>query len=374
MIRIVLIITLIILSIAVAKADPSLDEKLKYITLPKGFSISVYADKVPNARSMTESESGILFVGTKDEGKVFALIDSNKDNRSDVTLTLASGLNQPNGVAYHKGSLYVAEISRVLRYDQVEEWARGGGKTPLKPTVIKSDLPKDGHHGWKYIRISPDGWMYIPVGAPCNICESKDPIYAAIHRMSLDGKKFETVAHGVRNTVGFDFHPVNGELWFTENGRDMMGDDVPTDELNKISKNGSHYGYPYCHQGTISDPQFGKERPCSEFVAPVRNLAPHVAALGMRFYTGKMFPAEFKNNVLIAEHGSWNRSTPLGYRVMRVQLKEGKDPTYESFATGWLQNGSAWGRPVDVHLKTDGSILVSDDKVGAIYRITYSAK
>lgn len=226
----------------------------------------------------------------------------------------------------------------------------------------------------KFIRISPDGWLYIPVGAPCNICESEDPTYAALHRMSLDGKKFETVARGIRNTVGFDFHPKTGELWFTENGGDRLGDEIPADELNRLSKLGEHFGYPYCHQGDIPDPRYGKKRSCSEFTPPARKLGPHVAALGMRFYTGKNFPDEYSGQILIAEHGSWNRSQPIGYRITLVRVNDGTEPTYETFASGWYLNNSVWGRPVDIHINKDGSIFVSDDKAGAIYRIRYDKR
>jgi glucose/arabinose dehydrogenase len=340
---------------------------LSQITLPPGFTIEVFAADVANARSMTLSPGGVLFVGTRREGKVYAIVDRDKDNRADRVYTIASGLNMPNGVAFRDGSLYVAEVSRILRYDDIE----ANLESPPKPAVVHDTLPTERHHGWKFIAFGPDGLLYVPVGAPCNICESEDPRFASITRMKPDGSGFEVFAHGVRNTVGFDWHPATRELWFTDNGRDMMGDDVPPDELNHAPKAGMHFGYPYCHGGTIKDPEFGDKRPCSAFTPPAQKLGPHVAAIGMRFYTGTMFPAEYRNHIFIAEHGSWNRSTPIGYRVMLVKLDGNKAVSYEPFAEGWLQGGKAWGRPADVLVMPDGALLVSDDSAGVIYRISH---
>ncbi|HKI03153.1 MAG TPA: PQQ-dependent sugar dehydrogenase [Thermoanaerobaculia bacterium] len=345
---------------------------LDRIKLPPGFSISVFSDRVPDARSMARSPKGILYVGTRNEGKVYALVDRDKDGRADEVHTIAAGLSSPNGVAWKDGSLYVAEISRVLRFDGIDDLL----KTPPKPKVVTAAYPNDGSHGWKFIRFGPDGKLYVPVGAPCNICDRQEPIYASITRISPQGPqggKPETFARGIRNTVGFDWHPQTRELWFTENGRDRMGDDTPPDELNHAPRAGMHFGFPYCHAGKTPDPELGKGRACSEFVPPAINLGPHVAALGMRFYTGTMFPAAYRGQIFIAEHGSWNRSTPLGYRVMLVRLQGGKAVSYEPFAEGWLQGGKAWGRPVDVEVLPDGSMLVSDDEAGAIYRITHAA-
>jgi len=327
----------------------------------------VYADNVPNARSLALGPGGTVFVGTRTAGKVYALVDANKDQTADEVLTLASGLTMPNGVAVRNGALFVAEISRVLRFDNIEASLR----TPPAPIVVNETLPKDQHHGWKFIAFGPDGSLYVPVGAPCNVCERDDPRYASILRMKPDGSGAEIFASGVRSTVGFDWHPGTGELWFTDNGRDLLGDDLPPDELNRAAAKGRHFGFPYCHGGTIADPVFGVKRPCAEFVAPARTLGPHVAALGMRFYTGTMFPAEYRRQIFIAEHGSWNRSTRIGYRVMRVTLKGNDVIGYEPFADGWLQDGKPWGRPVDVLVMPDGALLVSADAAGAVYRIAY---
>jgi glucose/arabinose dehydrogenase len=341
--------------------------RLSTLTLPPGFSISVYADNVPNARSMALGPKGTLFVGTRTAGTVYAVRDTNGDQKADEVLTLAQGLNMPNGVAVKDGALYVAEVSRIWRYDNIEASL---GTSP-KAVLVTGTLPPETHHGWKFIAFGPDGLLYVPVGAPCNACERDDPRYASIMRMKPDGTGAEVFASGVRNTVGFDWHPASKELWFTDNGRDMLGDDVPPDELNRAAAKGQHFGFPYCHGGTIADPEFGAKRPCSAFVPPARTLGPHVASLGMRFYTGRMFPARFANQVIIAEHGSWNRTTPIGYRLMLVTLRGNQAIGYEPFAEGWLQGRTPWGRPVDVLVMPDGALLVSDDLAGAIYRISY---
>lgn len=343
------------------------DLPLDKIKLPPGFEISLYADNIPNARSMTRSPNGTLFVGTRRAGKVYAVLDKNNDQRADQVITLAEGLRMPNGVAFRDGALYVAEVSRVLRYDDIEARLND----PPEPVVVNDGFPSDRHHGWKFIRFGPDGRLYVPVGAPCNVCERDDERYASIMRMNADGSGLEVFAHGVRNTVGFDWDPRTKELWFTDNGRDWLGDDRPPDELNHAPEKGMHFGFPYCHGGEIPDPEFGKERSCDEFTPPAMKLGPHVAALGMRFYTGSMFPEEYHNQIFIAEHGSWNRSTPIGYRITLVRVKDNKAVSYEVFAEGWLQGRGAWGRPVDVEILPDGSMLVSDDRAGAIYRIVY---
>ena len=339
---------------------------LEKIKLPPGFSIAVYASGVGNARSMTLAPSGTLFVGTMDAGNVYAIVDQNKDGRADEVIRVASGLNMPNGVAFRDRSLYVAEINRVSRYDNIEL----NLKNVPKPAVVYSSLPSDRHHGWKFIAFGPDGLLYVPVGAPCNVCKVSDP-YATINRMKPDGTAFETFARGIRNTVGFDWHAQTKELWFTDNGRDEMGDNVPPDELNYAPKPGMNFGFPQCHGTNIPDPEFGKGVDCSKFTPPAMELGPHVAAIGMRFYTGTMFPPQYRNQIFIAEHGSWNRSTPIGYRVTLVRLEANKAVKYEPFAEGWLQGSQAWGRPADVLVMPDGALLVSDDKANAIYRITY---
>ena len=334
--------------------------------MPPGFQVRLFA-RVPGARSMALSPNGTLFVGTREEGKVYAVRAGDGPEKSGAVVTIARGLRMPNGVAFREGALYVAEVNRVLRYDGIESRL----DSPPEPSVVNDSFPKDRHHGWKFIRFGPDGMLYVPVGAPCNICEPKEPVYAAIHRMKPDGSGRKLFASGVRNTVGFDWHPQTGELWFTDNGRDWMGDEIPPDELNHAPKPGMHFGYPYCHGKNIPDPEFGKKRPCSEFVPPAIALAPHVAAIGMRFYTGKMFPEEYRNQIFIAEHGSWNRSNPIGYRVTLVRLQNNRAVKYEVFAEGWLEGGRDWGRPADVLVAPDGALLVSDDKAGAIYRISY---
>ena len=340
---------------------------LDTIKLPPGFSISIYARDVPDARSMTLSPNGTLFVGTRQAGKVYAIHGRGHDHVADTVTTIAQGLQMPNGVAFHNGALYVAEVNRILRYDNIEEHLT----TPPQPVVITDSYPRETHHGWKFIRLGPDGLLYVPVGAPCNVCQRSDARYASITRLKLDGTGFEIVAQGVRNTVGFDWHPETKELWFTDNGRDLLGDDMPPDELNHAPKPGLHFGFPYCHGKDIPDPEFGTKRPCSDFVPPVLALGPHVAALGMRFYTGAMFPPAYRNQIFMAQHGSWNRSKKIGYRVMRVQLKGDQVTEYTPFAEGWLQGEKTWGRPVDVQVMPDGALLVSDDYAGAIYRISY---
>jgi glucose/arabinose dehydrogenase len=340
---------------------------LNDIKLPPGFEISIYAGNVPNARSLALSPKGTLFVGSLKEGKVYAVVNQPGETEAKKIFTIAQGSNMPNGVAFRNGALYVAEVNRLLRYDDVESRLAN----PPKPVTINDQFPKDRHHGWKFIAFGPDGLLYVPVGAPCNICEPDENRYALISRLKADGTGREIFAKGIRNTVGFDWHPVTKELWFTDNGGDNLGDDVPPDELNHAPKQGLNFGYPYCHGGDIPDPQFGKKRSCNEFTPPAQKLGAHVAALGMRFYAGSMFPAEYRNRIFIAEHGSWNRSTPIGYRITVVQLENNKAVSYKPFAEGWLQQGRAWGRPVDVLVMPDGALLVSDDQAGVIYRIHY---
>jgi glucose/arabinose dehydrogenase len=335
------------------------------IKMPEGFNISTFAS-VPGARSLARSPSGVLFVGTRGD-KVFAVTDTNNDFTADRVYEIADGLFMPNGVAFRDGALYVAEVNRILRYDNIDPRL---GNPPV-PIIINDAYPSDRSHGWKFIAFGPDGKLYVPVGGPCNVCEPDDPIYASITRLNPDGTGREIFASGIRNTVGFDWHPQTGELWFTDNGRDNLGDNIPPDELNRAPSPGMNFGFPYCHGGDIPDPQFGSRHACSEFTPPEIKLGPHVASLGMRFYTGSMFPAEYRNQIFIAEHGSWNRSTPIGYRISLVRLVEGRAVSYETFADGWLEDGDVWGRPVDLLAMPDGSMLVSDDYGGKIYRITY---
>lgn len=354
---------------APSASDPA-SLPLHTIKLPPGFKIEIYAGNIPNARSLALSPNGVLFVGNRSGDKVYAVVDRNNDNKADETYIIASGLTMPNGVAFRQGSLYVAEVHRILRFDNIERNLR----TPPKPVVVYDKFPTDKWHGWKFIAFGPDDKLYVPVGAPCNVCERDDERYASITRMNPDGTGFEVFAHGVRNTVGFAWHPETKELWFTDNGRDLMGDDLPPDELNHAPRKGMHFGFPSVHGKAILDPEYGRNRKPEEFTPPVQELGPHVAALGMRFYTGTMFPEEYRNQIFIAEHGSWNRSVPIGYRVTLVRLKGNQAVSYEVFAEGWLQGTEAWGRPVDVLVMPDGALLVSDDKAGVIYRISYRGK
>ncbi|HEY0478753.1 MAG TPA: PQQ-dependent sugar dehydrogenase [Kofleriaceae bacterium] len=345
-------------------ADPP---RLAALKLPPGFSIEVYATGVTNARSLALGAPGIVYVSTRRDKRVFAVVDRNRDHKVDKVYTIAQGLDVPNGIAYRDGNLYIAQIGRLLRLDGIDRRLAN----PPAPVVIKDDLPTLEHHGWRYIRFGPDGWLYMPIGAPCNICKRDEPMFGTIARMKPDGTGFEVFASGVRNSVGFDWHPETHELWFTDNGRDSLGNDIPPDELDHAPRAGMHFGFPHCHAGVIRDPEFG-DRPCTEFEPPVQLLGPHVAALGMRFYTGKMFPPAYRNAIILAEHGSWNREHKLGYRVMVVRLDGDKAVSYEPLVSGWLdERDQAWGRPVDVEVLDDGSLLISDDYKGVLYRVTY---
>lgn len=347
--------------------------KLGELQLPQGFAIDLYA-RVPNARSMAISPSGMVFIGNRDEKNVYAIEDTNGDFQADKIHIVARDMRMPNGVAFKDGHLYVAEVSKIWKFENIEKNLYSPDKK-----LIYDQYPTDGHHGWKYIAFGPDGKLYVPVGAPCNICESKREVFSSITRMNPDGSDMEIYARGIRNCVGLTWHPESGHLYFTDNGRDMMGDEFPPDELNRATEVGQHFGYPYCHAGRITDPEFGEKRNCEEFVPPVQTLGPHVAALGMKFYTGEMFPEQYKDQVFIAEHGSWNRSSEAGhtgYRITHVKLgDDGSGQSYEPFITGFLDKASnkKWGRPVDILFMTDGSMLISDDLAGAIYRVTYQS-
>jgi glucose/arabinose dehydrogenase len=341
---------------------------LERIKLPPGFEISVFASGLPYARSLALGGNQLLFVGTR-ASSVYAIRYAGA--KATGVTTLASDLRLPNGVAVKDGALYVAEVNRILRFDDIDKLV--ANPASAKPMVITDRFPRETHHGWKFIRFGPDGWLYVPVGAPCNICEP-DPAHALISRIKPDGSGYEVFARGIRNSVGFDWDPRSKELWFTDNGRDMLGDDLPSDELNHAPRAGMHFGYPYCHQGDTADPEFGRKRACAEFAPPAVKLGAHVASLGMRFYTGASFPAEYRNNIFVAEHGSWNRSKMIGYRIARVVVEGGRVTKHEVFAEGWLQNESAWGRPVDLEVMPDGSLLVSDDLAGVVYRIAYRGR
>jgi len=348
------------------------DLHLDKIKLPPGFHISVFADQIENARSLALGAKGTVFVSTRQNDKVYALVDADGDGKADKVYIIAHGLKTPNGVAFHNGALFIAQVDSIWRLDNIEDHLAD----PPKPVLVFDSLPHAEHHGWKYIAFGPDNKLYIPVGAPCNNCDSSetDPRYASICRINEDGTGFEIFAHGVRNSVGFDWDPVTKDLWFTDNGRDMMGDNIPPDKLNHAPKAGMNFGYPYCQGGDIKDPEYGDRHPCSDFTPPVVKLDAHVASLGMKFYTGNMFPREYRNQILIAEHGSWNRTKRIGYRISLVRFNKDSTTTYTRFAEGWLQGETPWGRPVDLLQLKDGSLLVSDDFGDAVYRITYDGK
>jgi glucose/arabinose dehydrogenase len=351
---------------AASAADASPPPPLDRITLPPGFRISYFASRVPGARSLCRGSAGTIFVGTRGQS-VYALTDRDGDHHADRVLTIAEGLNMPNGVAFADGALYVAEVNRVLRYDGIEQRLTN----PPAPLIVKDGLPTDRTHGWKFIAFGPDGKLYVPIGFPCNICPRRAP-YGTINRMNRDGSEWEMFASGIRNSVGFDWAPDTRELWFTDNGRDWLGDDRPPDELNHAPQAGMDFGFPYCHGRALPDPEYNGGRGCAGFTPPQAELGPHVAALGMRFYTGTMFPERYRGGIFIAEHGSWNRRIPIGYRVMYVPVQGGRATGYQVFAQGWLQGRGSWGRPVDVLVMPDGALLVSDDEAGAVYRISYA--
>ena len=358
------------ISIADAKADVQLDK----LQLPEGFTIDVWAAEVPNARSMALSETGMVFVGNRQENNVYALVDENGDGKAESKYMLANDLRMPNGVAIKDGDLYVAEVSRILRFKDIEN-----NLTNPSYEVVYDGYPDEAHHGWKFIAFGPDGLLYVPVGAPCNICVSEDPIFASITRLDVSkpGAKPEVYAHGIRNSVGMTWHPETKDLWFTDNGRDMLGDDTPDCELNKATSLGQHFGYPYWHAGTVKDPEVGSEgKEAAFYTGPEAKLGAHTAPLGLRFYTGDQFPATYKNQLFIAKHGSWNRSKKSGYEVVLARLDSmGKVSSQEVMVSGWLDQATqeAWGRPVDVQQLADGSLLISDDVANCIYRLSYMA-
>jgi glucose/arabinose dehydrogenase len=338
------------------------------LNVPPGFHVAVYSDAVPNAREIALGIHDTVFVGSFREGKVYALTGMDAHGRAEHVYVIASGLEMPVGVAFHDGALYVSAVSRVLKYPDIEQHLAD----PPQPIVVTDKLPSKTHHGWRFIAFGPDGKLYVPIGAPCNICEPGQA-FAKILRMDPDGSDWQTVATGIRNSVGFDWQPDTHALWFTNNGRDLMGDDVPSDTLNRVDRLGEDFGYPYCHAGNVPDPQFGKGHACSDYAQPALRLGAHVAALGMRFYVGRMFPASYRGAIFIAEHGSWNRSRKSGYRVVVAHVdKDGKVASSQPFLTGFLDGQKTLGRPVDVQPLRDGSLLVSDDYNGVVYRVSYS--
>ena len=333
------------------------------IKVPRGFTVSLWAHGINNARAMVWGDKGTLFVSSRVAGNVYAVLD--RGDRREVKV-IAKGLNLPNGVAFKDGTLYVAEISRISKLPGIEAKL----DNPPALETVYDILPRDLPHGWKYLAFGPDGKLYFNIGAPCNICQPPDT-HANISRVNVDGTGFEYVAHGVRNSVGFDWHPVTKELYFTTHGRDWLGDDAPSDRLDVAARKGLHFGFPYCHQGDIPDPDFAQGRSCGEFAPPLLKTGAHVAGNGVQFYTGSMFPPEYRNRIFLAQRGSWNRSEKVGFRIMMVTLRPRDVPKYEVFAEGWLQGDQIWGRPVYTQQMKDGSLLIADDYAGAIYRVAY---
>ncbi len=351
---------------------------LGFLQTPTGFTVEEFSDQVPGARQLAVSPSGIVYVGTRktgENGKVYAVVDRNKDFKADTVYTIISGLRMPNGVAFIDGDLYVAEVSKIWRFENIENDLQN----PPTPILVTDQYPTETSHGWKYIAFGPDEKLYVPVGAPCNVCDNEqvNQLYATLTRINKDGSNMEIIASGIRNTVGFTWHPETQKIWFTDNGRDWLGDDTPPGELNEITEIGQHFGFPYLHASSVWDPEFGdagKEREAN-FRKPKQELGPHVAPLGLLFYTGDMFPKIYKNQALIAEHGSWNRSEKIGYRIMLVTFDDsGNAISYEPFITGFLQSEEdIRGRPVSIVQLDDGSLLISDDYAGKIYRVSYSS-
>lgn len=342
------------------------------IKLPPKFHINIYAKNVPAARQMALAPNGTVFVGTRGR-KVYALLHNPTSAshfiHASKVITIANHLNAPNGVAFFKGALYVAETNRILKYPEIEKHL----SRPRRPTTITHNLPSNRWHGYRYIKFSPDGWLYTAIGAPCNICLKTDPRFASIIRMKPNGNDMQIIAKGVRNSVGFAWHPVTKKLWFTDNGRDWLGDHLPPDKLNLLQHPGMNFGFPYLYGNNIPDPKFKKSTPKNiKFTKPAFNLPAHVAPLGMIFYTSNMFPKKYQGAIFIAEHGSWNRTKKIGYRVSMVKIKGDKALTYQPIFTGWLQDEKVWGRPVDLLALPDGSLLISDDFAGVIYRISFS--
>ncbi|HUF09614.1 MAG TPA: PQQ-dependent sugar dehydrogenase, partial [Rhodothermales bacterium] len=297
---------------------------LSRIVLPDGFEISVFADDLENARSIELADDGVVYVSTRNRGSVYAVVDDDEDGVADRKYTIATGLTLPNGIAYRNGSLFVSDGIRIVRLDSIGSRL----EDPPEPIVVVDNLPGDAHHGWRYMDFGPDDRLYVSIGAPCNVCLPEDP-YASIISMKPDGSDRRIVARGVRNSVGFTWSPVDGSFWFTDNGRDHMGDDIPSCELNRLTEEGAHFGFPFVHAGDVLDPEFGEGHDPSDYVAPEFGLGAHVAPLGIEFYTGDMFPPEYKNQLFVAEHGSWNRSAKVGYRVVLVRFDESGEPTGE---------------------------------------------
>ncbi|MDD4914153.1 MAG: PQQ-dependent sugar dehydrogenase [Methylococcales bacterium] len=360
-------LTLLLVGHVCQAASPEHEAVLRQLHLPPGFKISIYAENMPSARSLALGDDGVVFVGSRN-GEVYALRDADHNGYAEQRHVLAEKLYMPNGVAYKDGALYVAEVNRIIRFDDI---VRHLGNPP-SPAIVYAKFPTDRHHGWKYLRFGPDGKLYTAVGAPCNICKPEKTIYASLLRMDANGGNMEILAHGIRNTVGFDWQPGSGHLFFNDNGRDYLGDDAPPEELNRWSHPGEDFGYPYCHGGDIADPQYGNDGSCQNSVPPIWKYKAHIAPLGMRFYTGDRFPAHYRQQLFVAQHGSWNRSQPQGYQISVIHFADDRPVSEEAFITGWLTaNNETLGRPVDILQLPDGSLLISDDKLGVVYRLEY---
>ena len=367
--------TLNLILISLLSLPSQASDNIKNLLVPDGFEINIFASELQSPRQIAETADGHIIVGSKKGSEVIALIDKNNDGRFKK-LVIANGLQNPAGVAYHKGDLYFAEMDTIWIINQIDSWLKSDHKKLPEKKIFMNDLPSETWHGLKYIDFGPDGNLYIPVGVPCNIClepQTKDPRFAAIHKY-VNGE-LKTVANGVRNSVGFDWHPVTNKMYFSDNGRDLLGDNSPSCELNVVDKEGSFYGYPYKHAKNVLDPEFGHMIPGIEkdFVDPIAELGPHVAPLGITFYDGKVFPEKYQNSIFVALHGSWNKyNGKSGYKVVFVKLdKEGNYLNQEDFISGWLLNEEAWGRPASPFVMSDGSLLISDDKYNVIYRVSY---
>jgi hypothetical protein len=352
-------------------AQVGAQEVIKRLQLPAGFTISIFAEQIPNARSLALADKGVVFVGSGKAGSVYAVQDSDGDGVADKQYTIATGLYMPNGVAYRDGALYVAEVNRIIRFEHILE----NLANPPKPQVVYDQFPSEIHHGWKYLRFGDDGLLYTSVGSPCNVCVPDKAIFGTLVRLKPDGSDVQIIAKGIRSVVGFDWQPESHALYFTDNGRDHMGEDTPPDELNLWTNVGADYGFPYCHGGDVPEPEFASLGQCSQAVAPSWQFKAHMAPLGIHFYRGKQFPAEYQSQLFVALHGSWNRTKPQGYQVSLVKFKQGKPVSEQAFVKGWLTaNDDVLGRPVDILEMPGGSLLVSDDQLGVIYRISYQGK
>jgi glucose/arabinose dehydrogenase len=353
----------------------SADSYLDKLIIPDGFEISIYAENLDSPRQLTETDKGYVVAGSKKGDKIYAFLDSNSDGYAEKRILVAENLQNPTGVTFHNGDLYFAEIDTIWVIRDIDNWLSSNSSVLPRKSIYMNNLPSETWHGFKYIDFGPDGNMYIPVGVPCNIClepQTSDKRFAAIHKY-VDGELI-TVADGVRNSVGFDWHPLTGKLYFSDNGRDWLGDDSPSCELNVVDTEGSFYGYPFKHARDVIDPEFGHMLSSFErdLVDPIAELGPHVAPLGIAFYDKENFPAKYKNSVFVALHGSWNRTKKSGYTLVFIKLDDDGNYLYqEDFISGWLSNESAWGRPVSPYIMRDGSMLLSDDKYNVIYRVSY---